>query len=244
MSQGELSNPAEVTPSITDLVAVAIKQGGTDVAEVTERLLAAKYRDEDRERLQAFNRAFAAFRKECPSISKDKVGGDVTEGGGRSTWRFASMGNIQSVVDPLLKKHGLTYRWSNDQSVGDTMTVTCTVVHDEGHSESTNLTIAKPKGNRLMTPEKRDGAALAYAQRLTLSMALGIATTEGDNPQGDDGETINDEELSELESLIETTGTDKSKLLRWLGVESLSALPASQFFRAQNALKAKQGQDD
>lgn len=241
MSAGEL------TPvGVTDLIKTALESGTPDAVAQIEKLVTLAERVDDRNKRTAFNRAYAAFRDECPAIAKTALGEVPTRDGGKWQWAYAPLDGIQKVVDPLLKKHGLFYRFSNTDVSEREMTVECIVVHKDGHSEATRVTISKGGANSKMSKGQQDAGTLTIAQRRSLGMALGLQISDTETAPNETGEVINDEELSDLEGLIETTGTDKARYLRWLGVESLADLPASEFFRAKNALlgRVKDGSGD
>ena len=51
---------------------------------------------------------------------------------------------------------------------------------------------------------------------------------------------VTEQQVDELNQLIETTNTDKSRFLAYLNCESLESLPASRFRDAMSALKKKE----
>jgi len=83
------------------------------------------------------------------------------------------------------------------------------------------------------------GSTTTYLQRYTLLAATGLATKEQDNDGGDALETISEDQLSELESIITNVDADKVKFLEYLGIEKLSDLPALKYTLAINALNKK-----
>ena len=137
MAKSELAmipqQSAAMTPA--DLVAQALAIGNLDVIR---KLLDYKERWESGEARKAFNAAMAAAKAEMPVIIKDQTV-DFTSAKGRTNYKYEDMAGLARQVDPILTRHGSSYRYRT-VSDKDCMTVICIVAHRDGHSEENSLT--------------------------------------------------------------------------------------------------------
>src|SRR5215467_14111279 len=170
----------EPTPPSSMVLLQAAIQAGASV-ESLERLLALHERVKAKEARDAYFEALSAFQVECPVIPKRK-----TAGQGSFTYRYAPLEDIVRAVSPLLRKHGLSYRFDT-QFVADpaAQVVTCTVYHVQGHSESSEFRTPVDSGAR-MNDMQKSASAQTYAKRYAFCNALGILTGDDD----DDGQGV------------------------------------------------------
>jgi len=221
------------TPS--DLLAVAVSQGA-DLAKL-EKLMELQERFEANEARKAYTKAMAAFKKNPPEILKDahvayKAGGGTTE------YNHATLGQVASAIGAALSAHGLSAAWKTEQN--GQVVVTCTITHEQGHSESTSLTAAADTSGS-KNAIQAIGSTITYLQRYTLLALTGIAA-KGQDDDGKDPEPpeyITDKQLSQIVDMANESGTDADKFLKFMEVGSLEQIQASQFKKAMSALKTK-----
>ena len=216
--------PVELTPM--GMIEQAVTQGAS--VETLEKLMGLQERWEANQAKKAFDAALASARSELPTILKTQQG---------HNYKYEDLPAISKVVDPILTQHGLSYRW-NTESNG-TVTVTCIIAHRDGHSEQNSLT-ANSDTSGSKNPIQALGSAVTYLQRYTLKAALGLsASKDGDGGDGGDGGSITPAQLKILSELADEVAADKEKFCRYLKVDSLADIPASQFARAKAALESK-----
>jgi hypothetical protein len=235
-------DPGALTPAaVGELMGRALDSGNPAAIASLEGLVALAERVDDRRNRAAFNSAFARFRGEVPAIAKDKRGEVASNQGTPWGWWYAPLEGIQKTVDPILHRHGLSYRFSNDESVEGKTTVICTVCHVDGHSEESSVTISKGGSNRKMSPGQQDAGTLTTAMRRVLSMALGLATSDPeDPPAGPPEDGINDEQAATLDDYLDQLGTPvRSRFLSAMGIERVGDLPAFKYEGARKQLAAK-----
>ena len=86
---------------------------------------------------------------------------------------------MAAAVDPVLARHGLSYRFRSEQS-GNRLKVICRVSHADGFGEETALeTQNDESGNK--NAIQSVGSAVTYLQRYTLKLALGLAASNDDD---------------------------------------------------------------
>ncbi|MDE4176332.1 ERF family protein [Phaeobacter sp. PT47_59] len=145
-----------------------------------ERMLAMKERMDMQNARVSFARALSDARAEIPPIMKDATV-DFTSGKGRTHYKHETLAGIAKVIDPILSRYGLSYRFRTEQGQGG-VKVTCIIAHSEGHSEETSLSGA-PDGSGSKNSFQAVGSAVTYLQRYTLKAALGLSAEVDDDGQ-------------------------------------------------------------
>lgn len=219
--------PHSETNAIISVIERAAVNPAVDMDKM-ERLLEMQERIMQREALAAFNRAFAAAKSELPAISKNQKGHNN---------RYADFAHVARAVDPVLSRHGLSYRFKTRQD--DQIHVTCVLSHIDGHSEENTLS-SKPDTAGSKNPTQAIGSAQTYLMRYSLLSALGIQPTDDDDGRAANmGGTISDDESEVIRSMIADTGTDIAQFCNFMRIESVADMPAAQFRRAVASLQAK-----
>jgi hypothetical protein len=220
--------PEPMTPM---QMAYALIQNGADLGSVKEMLAMSKELAADQSR-RAFDAAVAEAKAEIPTVRKNAKG--------HNDKQYANFAAYASVIDPIISKFGLSYRFRTTQT--DRINVTCVLAHKEGHYEETTLSgPADTTGSK--NAIQAIGSTLTYLQRYTLVQALGLAASEDDDGRAaganDDGTLISQEQATTLRKLIEDNGRDVVKFCAYFKIDAIPDLPASQFARAVTALSKK-----
>lgn len=225
--------------SITELLHLAVEKG-TPVEQLAQ-LVELHEKMEAREAAKEFAIAMAAFQQECPSIYKSKTAKITTQGGGSYSYSYAELDHIARTVNPILAKYGLSYSWDTAIDKGF-LTCICTVRHLNGHKTESRFSLPT-ESKSAMSEQQKYGAALTFAQRRSLSSALGLTTTDEDSEAAPDADPtpITDDQVIELEDLIAEVKADRGRFLKFLGVEELAQLPAVRYKEAIAALSQKKG---
>lgn len=231
-------------PAPMNVVERAIASGAS--IEMIEKLWTLQERVDARNARKAFDNAIAEAKAEIPTIFKNRQV-DFTSQKGRTHYRHEDLAGIAAVVDPILGKHGLSYRFRTAQE-GPRVTVTCIISHREGHSEENSLSAGNDiSGNK--NDIQAVGSTVTYLERYTLKAALGLSVSNDDDAKAADvgagaGDTIAQDQIADLQAMIESIGgADAEKLkkgfLRKFKIEALADLPVSQWKDAVAALQAK-----
>lgn len=158
-------------------------QQGMPLETIRELRLMQKEFEADEAR-KAFDAAVADAKSEIKPILKNREVDFQSrkEGAGRTHYEYEDLGAIAEHIDPILARHGLSYRHRPKQE-GKSLTITCILSHRDGHREETPLTAPNDE-----TGNKNAGQAIASTatllQRYTLKLALGLATTHDDDGHG------------------------------------------------------------
>lgn len=234
MEHPEVVTGTALTPM--DMVGRAVASGAS--IEVVEKLMALHERWEANQGRKAFDEAMAAAKAEIPVIFKSREV-DFTSAKGRTHYRYEDLAEIAKTINPILGKHGLSYRFRTTSPANEPVTVTCIVSHRQGYSEENTLSAGRDEsGNK--NSIQAIGSTLTYLQRMTLKAALGLAASSDDDGKAAESvETITDDQVNTLRDLIEEVGADLPKFCAYLRVEALADLRQSDFKRAVAALEAK-----
>lgn len=194
---------------------------------------------EANEARKLYTQAIAEFRKVAPIIKRDQ---DVAFKD--TKYSHSSLGYTAATINPLLADFGLSYCWKQKQE-GNFITVKCILTHAAGHSESTSLTAA-PDTSGGKNSIQAIGSANSYLERYTLFALLGLASADDDDdgyasgPAIPEIEFITEDQEVQIRDMIEATGSNKAKFLKWLQADTVSDIRLSDFDKAYNALLKKQ----
>lgn len=214
---------------------------GADIT-VIDKLMDMQERWEGRQARKAFDLAMAEAKSEIPVIIKNRIVDFTGRTGIRTHYRHEDMGEIARTVDPILAKHGLSYRFRTTSAIGEpAISVTCIVSHRDGHSEENTLVGPRDdSGNK--NSLQQVGSTITFLQRYTLKAALGLAASHDDDAKASAGEVdgpISEEQAATVRALCAETETDIPKFCELMHVESIPDLPVSQFKRVVDSLQAK-----
>jgi len=236
--------PPEISGSGGGALLTVIERLATNPSvnvDVIERLLAQRRAEEDRAAKRAFNAAMSLAKGEIEPILKrrdvDFPSKDPAKG--RTRYKFEEFADIARAIDPILAKHGLSYRFSVEQN-GVRVKVACILAHADGYSEwmpplegSSEI----PPGSN-MNALQALGSALTYLQRYSLRSALGLAAGRDDDARSLSAASppIEAAQIHELADLIKATGSNETTLLKLLGVESVADMTVNQYANAKAVL--------
>lgn len=215
----------DVTP--LSLLSQALSRGA-DMATL-EKFMDLQDRHERNQARKAFDAAIASAKSEVEVIEKNATG--------HNNKRYANFAAYAKAVDPVLSRHGLSYRFRSKQD--DRVHVTCIISHREGHSEENTLS-GPPDTTGNKNAIQAIGSTLTYLQRYSLVQALGLAAGDDDDGKAAGAPaTIPEETVKELQMKIVRSGTDLKKFLGRFVVEHLDELTPAQAVRANVLLDAK-----
>lgn len=169
--------PAQQNNSALTVIENMVSSGNFDV-NVARELIEMQKDIMKQQAIINFNNDFALMSKKIPVIAKTKKA---------HTTMYAPLEDIVKVVQPILSEHGFSVSFSTQQNSLDSVTITCTLMHKDGHSTSTELQLPTKAVNNSMNAMQAIGAAITYGKRYTISGLLNISTGDDDN----NGFTVN-----------------------------------------------------
>lgn len=209
--------PASSAPTPMDMLNQAVERGAN--IEVLTKLMDLQERWEANQARKAFDEAIAEAKAEIAPVVRNATG--------HNNKRYADFAAIARAVDPIITKHGLSYRFRSEQT--DRISVTCILSHKSGHSEQTTLS-GPPDGSGSKNAIQAIGSTLTYLQRYSLVQALGLAAANDDDGKAAGlGETLSDEQIDALRRKIIDVNADLARFLKFIKVERLEDILASKF---------------
>ena len=211
---------------------------GQDLGQL-EKLLDLQIRYEENEAKKAYHKAMAAFKSDPPDITKDAhVRFNTSKG--QTDYKHATLANVTSKINTGLSQQGLSAAWKTEQGDKGLITVTCTITHELGHSESTSLS-SSPDTTGNKNNIQAVGSTISYLQRYTILALTGLATREMD----DDGQSsepveyVAGEELTELKELAAEVVENPEAFFKLVGAESIESIPVQNYHKAISLLRQK-----
>lgn len=187
---------------------------------------------------KAFVAAMAAFKAEPINIFKSK---QVNIPGG-ARFAHATLADVVDGACAAMGKHGLSHKWETSQA-SNSITVTCVITHELGHSERTTLT-APPDNSGKKNAIQEIASTVTYLERYTLVAACGLAAKDID----DDGNksvpaaTLSQEQIANIEALLTEVKADTNKFLRWCRVDSVDQILAKNYSAVVREIERKRAQ--
>jgi hypothetical protein len=223
--QDEPKALAAVTPM--DMLNRAVSSGAS--LEMVEKLMTLQERWDASQARKQFDAAVADAKAEIPAITRNATG--------HNSKRYADFAAIAKVVDPIIGKHGLSYRFRTTQN--GSIAVTCILSHKAGHSEETTLCgPADGSGNK--NAIQAIGSTLTYLQRYSLVQMLGLAAAADDDGKASgSGETVTQKQADDLSDLIEANGKNRAQFLKWAKVERFEDIAATAYDACVKAIEYK-----
>lgn len=219
------------------LMQVAMSKG-MDLDKL-EKMLDLQTKWEERESKKAYTKAMSSFKADPPSIYKDKTNKQFGS-------KYSSIDALVNPAIPHLSKYGLSHSWDYGEPDPKQVVVTCTITHELGHSESVKMS-APPdtSGGGSKNPIQQIKSTQTYLKIATFEAVTGLVSQEAN--LNDDGnaagtEYVNEKQLSSMVDMINSKNVNKAKFLKYMGVESLDKIPASEFGRAIEVLKKSKGE--
>ena len=231
---GAASPPPTISDGLLSIIERAARDGSVDLDKM-DRLLAMRERIDAREAARSFNAAISAAKGEIGNIVKNRKV-DFTTAKGRTNYRYEDFAEVAKVVDPVLRDHGLSYRFRSSQE-GSRIVVTCILSHADGHFEETALSAPiDDSGNK--NAIQAIGSSATYLQRYTLKLALGLASSNDDDGRSSVSlATITAAQAAEIEARIKSTGGDPAKFLSMAKLDSFADIPASEYGKAMELVE-------
>lgn len=193
-----IETPNNLTPMV--MLDRAVQSGAS--VETMERLMALQERWEANQARKAFDNAIAEAKAELPVVLKGKTV-DFSTSKGRTHYQYEDLASIAKQVDPILSKHGLSYRFHTATDPNQPVVVSCILSHRDGHSERTALS-SPPDTTGNKNSIQAIGSTVTYLQRYTLKAALGLAASS--DPDGRNGDNNDPKPFDETNAKKQCVG--------------------------------------
>ena len=214
-------------PTNQAMIAQAIASGNIDVIG---KVMDYQERWDRMQARKAFDAAIAAAKAEIPVIAKNRTVDFTGKTGVRTHYKHEDLAEIARTVDPILARHGLSYRFRTTSDLNQPVAVTCIVSHAAGHYEENTLSGPRDdSGNK--NAIQQVGSTITFLQRYTLKAALGLAAAADDDGRGaggnlDEPQYITAEQAKAIEDRCAAEGVNVDKLCMHFKVTSIENILA------------------
>lgn len=189
----------EVSPTRA-MLQQAVSAGAA--VETIERLISLVERENAKDAQVAFNVAFAAVKRELPSLPKNGI---IPDNSGKVRSRYVRRDDLHRALTPILTAHGLATSFSFRDAPPNRMICSMRLTHAAGHSEvfeaGSPMSMDVPKASEL----QKSGAAQAFAKRRVMMDAFDILDEDVDDDGTGRGiaETLSEGALLALDDLLQ-----------------------------------------
>lgn len=228
----------EATPS-PDQMLWAIVKGGVTAENVGafEQLVKLSEHMEDRKAAKSASRCLRELQADAKHIAATKA---VPDKQGNVKYRYAPYEEIMAQAQPLLTKHGFSARFSQKMEA-DRVTVTCVLMHDDGHSFTNDFTVRVGSGPPNASAPQADAGAGTTAQREAFCDALNIVRShDADARLEGSPEAITPEQAADLERRVIQTNSDRAAFLKFAGAASFAEVKAGSYDKLDGLLARKE----
>jgi hypothetical protein len=203
--------------------------------ETLTALMDMRERQMNKEAEQVFNRAFAEAMAEMPNVKRTGENKHLRT-------KYSTLDDLIQTTRPVLSRHGLSLNWQTKIDA-NTISVTATVRHAEGHLISTTLSGPRDTGKQMNTLQG-GGSTETYLKRYSGFGILGLSSGDEADDDGQGAQLITAEQLVTLRDLVEASGADQDKFLLAYKADSLEQFPAKMFEAACAQLRRKMEQSN
>lgn len=159
---------------------LASGEGAGDKVAVIERLWAMQKEAEDRQAEREFGIAKVALAMELPTIPKNHKIEFVDKKNEKRETPYADRGDIESVLDPICRKHGFSKEYSTETIDGKACQV-LTVRHVAGHKEVFRSPYMALDTTGSKNNNQAAGSTSEYGKRYALVGAFNIIGVDKDD---------------------------------------------------------------
>lgn len=219
-----------------DMLSQMARDPNVDPAKM-HSILDLKERQMNKQAELEFNSDFAKLQADLPRISKDAK---ITHNG-KLINNYATYEQIDTVIRPLLIKHGFGLRYNSEPMEGKVI-ITATLSHRGGHSITDKIPLGFDSSGAKNNVQGV-GSTITYGKRYLVGMLLNLVF-EGEDDDGVKSgyKPLTDAMAEEIKDLIRETGTDTIKFLNMMtGTASVEEIDLKDYNRVVNVLKAKKG---
>lgn len=242
--------PASVSEggAIIAMIERAARDPSVDIDKM-ERLMKMHQDAQARTSKVAYDAALAVMQPKLPIIERrgkievrEKDHAGKRTGALQQSTPYALWEDINESIRPILAEHGFALSFRTGLATDGKITVTGILSHRDGHREETTM-ILPHDSTGSKNAVQAVGSSTSYGKRYTAIALLNI-TSRGDDDDGAAAglaETIDDQQIDAIRSLIVEVAADIPRFCKYMKVECIEDIRASDFDLAVKALEAKRG---
>lgn len=210
-----------------------------DISRI-EQLYALKQRSDAAKSERQFAVSMAAAQAEIAPVAKNKANTHTNS-------RYADLAAIADAVQPIYSKHGFALTFGVEQAKTDAVTVTCEVIHADGHMRKLAITLpldsAGSGGKVNKTQLQATGSTITYGRRYLTCMAFNVAIADADGNKPPEPpapvETITAEQAGTLREMVESIDGTTVEFCQHFKIATIGDLPAKRYDFALSEVKKR-----
>lgn len=184
-----------------------------------------------------FNKSMMQSQMEMRPVSSNAINNQTRS-------KYATYDQLDNAVRPIYTRHGFSLSFDTGESPdAESVLVLCYVSHVGGFSRTYRALMPADgkgaKGSSVMTRTHASGAAFSYGARYLLKMIFNIAVGEHDTDGNMPVERISEDQVANIEALIDEVGANLHAFCKYMQVDSLDRIRATEYDRAVKALEMK-----
>ena len=156
---------------------------------------------------------------------------------------YANLKAVLLKAKPVYTGEGFSLMFYEGDSPKESQKRVCVdIMHSGGHTEKRHIDVTIQTtgiaGKAMMTQIHGEGSAFQYGRRYLTCMIFNIPTGDDDDGNAAGGiEYIDEKQQTVITDLLSATGTDVSKLLAFMKVESIDQIKKADYQKAISPLK-------
>lgn len=179
---GAITGASTAEPTAGPLaMAMQAMRAGMSINDMRDMLNLQKEWEANEAR-KAFVDAMSEFKKNPPSILKDKHVAFSTAKG-MTSYDHATIGNVCDQIIKAAAEYGFSHRWIPSKGEHGELVITCEVTHRLGHSQNTPIEGPRDDSGTKNVLQANQSTR-TYLQRHSLLMAFGFATKDQPDDDG------------------------------------------------------------
>jgi hypothetical protein len=217
---------------LLSVIASAVADPRMDVEKMS-KLLDMHERIMAENRRTAFVAAMSRLQAKLPQINKE--GRIIVSGQERG--RYARLEDLDVAIRPLLAEEGFSFSFNEETADGSNRRYSARLSHRDGHSETKYITLPLDiTGSK--NAVQSAGSTASYACRYLIKMHLNIVE-RGSDVDGNDLETITEEQANDIEALITEVGANRERFLKHFKIQKVGDLLKQNVREVMTMLEAK-----
>jgi len=232
--------PGEIvqTSSVLQVLARVATDPNVNV-EKLERILAMQERLLVEQARRSFFASMGLVTPNLPEITqRGVVAFDGKDGKKGQDRKFARLEDIDRAIRPIIAAEGFSQSFNTAVGDGGKIRVILRVSHRDGHFETLQIDLPHDSSGS-KNGAQAVASTVAYGRRILTKMYWNLMEA-GEDTDGNDPTTIDEEQVRELNTLLADTKSDVSKFLKLVaGVGKLEEILRKDYQRCIDNLEAK-----
>lgn len=184
-----------------------------------------------------FAQAMNACQLEMPDVVKDANNPFLKS-------KYAKQESVNRAIRPVYTAHGFSLSYTSEPSpINGYVRIHCDCSHVGGCTKRYSGDFAVDgtgmKGGSNMNAIQGMGSTFSYARRYLALLIFNISIVDEDTDGGPPPTRITPDQIDWLEKLLEDSGADRSKFLKWVNIDRLELMPSRDYPKAEAMLKRK-----